>query len=468
VHALEKGGIQPPLARALITHGTALARLGFQERARRTLQRVLDEATEAGYSVEAGRAGLAIIEELGSYLTADEMRTIYERADQLLVDLQDAETLARLRASARQVLAAERASTAEFVLPTFIYTAEQMAGLLREAHRVAATNHTVLISGETGTGKEVLARMIHEWSGRAGEFVTVSCAALSDVLIDSELFGHRRGSFAAADADLPGAVQQAAGGTLFLDGIADLSLNSQGKLMRLIEHGEIHRIGAPRPEQIDVRIIVATNRKLKEEVGRGRFREELFYRLQTFHIEIPPLRERAEDIPAIAANLIKQINERYGKRVAFTPEALETIRRLPLKGNVLELRSLIERTMLTVDESAVVTAEAVEAVALRPPETAGSSNPWEGCSLETEVLRYEGELIKQALEAEKGSVTRAARLLGVTHQGLAFILHGRQKELLPARSPVKRRRRSILGTARRKRKKSAPKVEGKSEADNQF
>jgi DNA-binding NtrC family response regulator len=453
VHALEKGGTEPPLAQAMITHGMALARLGFHERSRRTLQRVLDEAAEAGHNEEAGRAGLTILEELGSYLTADEMRAIYERADYLLVDLQDAETLARLRTAARQVLAAERASAAEFVLPTFIYAAEQMAGLLREAHRVAATNHTILISGETGTGKEVLARMIHEWSGRAGEFVTVSCAALSDALIESELFGHRRGSFAAADEDLPGAVEQAAGGTLFLDGIADLSLNSQGKLVRLIEHGEIHRIGAPRPELIDVRIIAATNRKLKEEVGRGRFREELFYRLQTFHIEIPPLRERVEDISVISEHLVKQINERYGKRVAFTPEAIAAIRQLSLKGNVLELRSLIERTMLTVDASAVVTAEAVEAVALKASEAAASASPWEGCSLETELLRYEGELIKQALEAEKGSVTRAARLLGVTHQGLAFILHGRQKELLPARSPVKRRRRSILGTARRRKKK---------------
>jgi transcriptional regulator with PAS, ATPase and Fis domain len=139
--------------------------------------------------------------------------------------------------------------------------------------------------------------------------------------------------------------------------------------------------------------------------------------------------------------------------VAFTPEAMETIKRLPLKGNVLELRSLIERTMLTVDASATVVAEAVERVALRQTADAGKTSRWEGYSLETEVRRYEGALIKYALEAEKGSITRAARLLGVTHQGLAFILHGRQKDLAEARTPVKRRRRSILGTARRKRQK---------------
>ncbi|HEX8650057.1 MAG TPA: sigma 54-interacting transcriptional regulator [Pyrinomonadaceae bacterium] len=453
VQALEKMDAPTPLSQARITHGVALARLGFQQRARRTLQRVLDEAAEVGRGEDAGRAGLAILEELGACLTADEMRAIYERTDQLLSDFQDTGTLTRLRTAARQVLGAERAGARAFALPTFIYATEQMAGLLREAHRVAPTDHTVLISGETGTGKELLGHMIHEWSGRAGEFVVVSCAALTDGLIDSELFGHRRRSFSAADEDLPGVVEQAEGGTLFLDGIADLSLNGQGKLLRVIEHGEIHRIGAPRPERLDVRIIAATNRKLKEEVERGRFREELFYRLQTFNIEIPPLRERVEDIRVISEHLIKEVNERYGTRVAFTPEAMEAIKHLPLKGNVLELRSLIERTMLTVDASATVGAESIARVALRQSAGAGEANRREGYSLETEVRRYEGALIKHALEAEKGSITRAARLLGVTHQGLAFILHGRQKDLAEARTPVKRRRRSILGTARRKRQK---------------
>jgi transcriptional regulator with GAF, ATPase, and Fis domain len=454
VHAIEKSGQKQPLAEALTTHARALARLGLNEQSRRTLQRAMAEAYEAGYMEDAGRAELAVIEELGGYLTADEMRAVYEQADQLLADSPDLETLARLRSCARRVLAVDRAGTEEFAVPTFIYAAEQTAVLLREAHRVAATNHTVLVSGETGTGKELLAHMIHEWSGRAGEFVTISCAALSDALVDSQLFGHRRASFADADANLPGAVERAKGGTLFLDGIAELSLASQGKLLRLIEHGEIHRIGAPRPERVeDVRIIVATNRKLKEEVARATFREELFYRLQAFHIEIPPLRERVEDIQAIAEHLVKEINHRYGKRTAFTPEAVAFIRRLPLKGNVRELRSLIERAILTADESTVVTAEAIEKIMLRQTQGAGATRAWEGCSMEDEVLRYEGELIRRALEVEKGSVTRAARLLGLTHQGLAFILRGRQKNLLHARTPVKRRRHSIFGTARRKRQK---------------
>ena len=454
LRTLEKGDEKASLIEALVTHGTALARLGLPEQSRRTLQQAVEESCQAGKTEVGGRIGLTMIEELGGYLTVEQMRATYERADQLLVNYEDAETLARLRSVARQVLAAERAGAEEFSVPSFLYAAEQTAALLREAHRIAVTNHTVLIRGETGTGKGVLARMIHEWSGRAGEFVTVDCGALSDWLIGSQLFGHRRGSFANASEDHAGAVQQAAGGTLFLDGIAELSLNSQGKLLRLIEHGEIHRIGAPTPERIDVRIIAATNRNLKEDVTQGRFREELFYRLQTFDIEIPPLRERVEDIPVIAAHLIKEVCERYGRPVAFTPEALEVMRRMPLKGNARELRSLIERAIVTADDGAVITPETVEMIAFRQmQETGFTANPWEGCSLEKEVLRYEGELIRRALEAEKGSVTRAARLLGVTHQGLAFILQGRQKELLHARIPAQPRRRSIFGTARRKRQK---------------
>lgn len=454
VCVLEKGDTQQPLTESLVTHGVALARLGFHEQSRRTLQRAVEESAQAGHLEDTGRAELAIIEELGGYLTADEMRAIYEYADQLLIKTQDSETLARLRSCARQVMAAERAGLDEHKAPNFIYASEQTAALLREAHRVAVTNHTVLLSGETGTGKQALAQMMHEWSGRAGEFVTIDCAALSEKMIDSQLFGHRRGSFPAASEDHPGAVQQTAGGTLFLDGIAELSLNSQGKLLRLIDYGEIHIIGAPTPQRIDVRIIAATNRKLKEQVEKKRFREELFYRLQTFNIEIPPLRERPEDIAPIAEHLIKETGAQYGKRVTFMPEAVALMRRLPLKGNVRELRSLIERMVVTADDNAVITPETVEALTLsrtRAATTAKETISWEGYSLEDEVVRYEGELIKRALEAEKGSVTRAARLLGVTHQGLAFILQGRQKNLLHVRKPVQRRRRSILGTARRRR-----------------
>ncbi|MBD0373992.1 MAG: sigma-54-dependent Fis family transcriptional regulator, partial [Pyrinomonadaceae bacterium] len=260
----------------------------------------------------------------------------------------------------------------------------------------------------------------------------------------SQLFGHRKGSFTDAVTDYPGAVCQARGGTLFLDEIGELSTGNQSKLLRLVERYEIHSIGASVPEQVDVRIIAATNCNLKDEVVRGLFRNDLFYRLQTFHLEIPPLRARPDDIPVLAEHFIKEAFNRHGQRVTFTPEAIEAIRQLPLKGNARELRSLIERTVLIAPQGATITQEAVETLMMRQKQTAGLANVWAGCSLDEEVQLYEGSLIQMALKAARGRVTQAARLLGVTHQRLTSILQGRHKDLLTARTPIKRRRRSIM------------------------
>jgi DNA-binding NtrC family response regulator len=244
--------------------------------------------------------------------------------------------------------------------------------------------------------------------------------------------------------DHAGAVRQAAGGTLFLDEIAELSFGNQGKLLRLIERGEVHAIGADEPERVDVRIIAATNRDLKERVARRQFREDLLYRLNTFQLEIPPLSKRTDDIPPLAAHFIQEMLERHGRRVRFTPESIEAMRALPLKGNVRELRSLIERTVLTAADGAEITREAVEILAARLTSKAALADAWAGCSLEEEVLRYEASLIKLALEQAKGSVTRAARLLGITHQRLSSMLQGRHKDLLYAKKPAQRRKRSII------------------------
>jgi two-component system response regulator HydG len=234
------------------------------------------------------------------------------------------------------------------------------------------------------------------------------------------------------------------GGTLFLDEIAELSFGNQGKLLRLIERGEVHAIGADEPENVDVRIIAATNRDLKEQVGRKAFREDLLYRLNTFHLEIPPLRERQEDIPPLAAHFIHELVERHRRRVRFLPEAIEAMRQLPLKGNVRELRSIIERTVLTAADGAEITRQAVEILGARRTSKAALADAWAGCSLEEEVLRYEASLIKLALEQARGSVTRAARLLGITHQRLSSMLQGRHKDLLSAKKPAQRRKRSII------------------------
>lgn len=443
VRTLEKGGEQALLAEALTTHGVAQARLGQHEQAWLTLERATEIAELAGDMEGAGRAILTLIEESTGQLTENELLEAYCRADQLLLRSQHAETIVRLRECARHVVAA-RQSRGEKETTNFVYAADETAALLRQAQRIALTDSTVLLSGETGTGKEILARLIHEWSGRSGRFVAINCAALTDTLIDSQLFGHKKGGFADALSDYPGAVREAAGGTLFLDEVSELSRTNQGKLLRLIERGEIHPIGGTSPEHVNLRIVAATNHNLKAQVAQGQFRSDLLYRLQTFHLDIPPLRERVEDISAIAAHFIEDACRRHHKRVTFTPASMEAMRKLPLAGNVRELRSLVERTVLEAASGTEISATAVETVALRRTRKAGFANAWEGCSLVEEVLQYEKTLLRRALDATQGGVTGAARLLGTTHQALIAILNTRHQDLLSARKPAQRRRRSII------------------------
>jgi DNA-binding NtrC family response regulator len=441
VRTLEKGDEQSLLAEALATRGVALARLGWHEESRAALDRAIEIAFQAGDSEGAGVSALTLIEELCGRLKVEEIVALYERADKALANSQNSEILARLRACARLVLEAERQSAREMVPPKFVYADERTAELLRSAHRIASTQSPVLITGETGTGKELLARMIHEWSGRAGRFVTVSCATITETHIESFLFGHGRGSLTAAAQDGTGLIGQAEGGTLFLDEIDELSFTNQARLLWLIEHGETHIIGEPEPEQPDVRIIASTNLNLQEQVIRGRFREDLLYRLNTFHLSIPPLRNRPEDIPALAAHFVKELAEQQGRPISLRPEAVEALRALPFPGNVRELHSLIERVVLIAADKTDIKREAIEALAAEQPEPHASGDVWSGCLMEEEVLRYEASLIKLALENAGGSVTRAARLLGVTHQRLCSMLQGRHKELLPVKKQSPQRRR---------------------------
>lgn len=445
VRTLEQGGEQALLAEALTTHGMALARLKHFQRARLALQRAIEVADQAGDPEGAGLAALTTIEELGQQLPLDELRLIYQRADALLSKSQNLVTLARLRSCAGRIIAFEQAQAQEFNAPNFICVAERITKLLRDAHHISGSPVPVLITGETGTGKEVLARMIHGWSGRVGAFVVINCGALPDNLIESHLFGHLRGSFTDAVADHPGAVKQASGGTLFLDEIGELGLTHQGKLLRLVENNEIHALGAPEPEHVNVRIIAATNRDLKELVANKRFRDDLFYRLCTFHLEIPPLRDRPEDITILAEHFIKEFTHRHRKQVTFTPEALAAMRELSLKGNVRELRALIERTILTAKTGSRIGAEAIEIIALRQTQTGSLADPWANFSLQEEVRLFEERLIALALKEAKGRVTQAARLLGFkNHSVLQSRLKNRNKNLQSARTPAEKRRRSII------------------------
>jgi transcriptional regulator with PAS, ATPase and Fis domain len=460
VNSLRKGGEQALLAGAMTTYGVALARLNRTEQARAVLEEAVAVAEMAGDQQGAGRAALTLIEELAGSLSREQLLTLYERADSLLSKVQHGETLVRLRECARRVISVKpEASVDEAYTDRFLYGSDKSAGLVRYAECVAATSRPVLITGETGTGKEVLARLVHRTSGRTGGFVALNCAALCNTLFESQLFGHRKGSFTDALEDYSGAVQGARNGTLFLDEVGDLSEVNQAKLLRLIDSGEVYALGSPVPERVDVRIIAATNHDLKREVELGRFRADLFYRLSAFLVEIPPLRERTEDIPVLAQHFIESASRLYGHRLDFTPESINAMRLLPLRGNVRELRSLIERSYLLAGETKEVTASDVQTLALRQTQKAGFTDAWANCSLDEEVRLFESNLIRRALDAAQGQLTAAARLLGITHQGLAFILNGRQRELLSVRRPVKRRRMSLIrsggrGKAKATRKRS--------------
>ncbi|MCA1614032.1 MAG: sigma 54-interacting transcriptional regulator, partial [Acidobacteria bacterium] len=450
VRTLEKGDDRSLLADALIALGVAQVRLGRLGEASAAFERATGIYDLLGDGASCGRALLDIVEEIGDGLRADELRDLYLNADRMLAGSEHAETLARLRACARRLIRADGGRReAGGAGPNYIYASPKSEAVLNETREIARGSGAVLISGETGTGKELLARMVHLWSGRRGRFVAVNCATLCDSLFESQLFGHRKGSFTDALADHAGLAREADGGTLYLDEVGELSAANQAKLLRFIDSGEFCTLGNAVPEHVDVRIVSATNHDLRERAARGLFRRDLFYRLAALQIVLPPLRERSEDIPALARHFIAEVGLHYGRRVTFTDESVEAMSLLPLPGNARELRALVERTFITAPDGAVVTAGSVEIVARRDGFKATLASPWEGCSFEEEVCTYEGRLIRLALESAGGSVTRAARLLNVSHQRLAHILKTRHKTLLPVRTPVRRRRVSLIPAAKR-------------------
>ena len=273
--------------------------------------------------------------------------------------------------------------------------------------RVGPTEARVLITGESGTGKELVAAAVHAASRRASRaFVTVNCAAIPRDLVESEMFGHERGAFTGATERRLGRFELAHEGTLFLDEIGDLSAESQAKLLRTLETGELQRIGSETTLRVEVRLISATNRRLEEEVAAGNFREDLFFRVNVFPIAIPPLRERLEDLPALVAHLAGRVRPRQA--VTFTPAALEAMRDYSWPGNVRELANLVER--LSILCGPTVDAAAVRGV-LRgggaPPVPAGAL----GLPLSEALDEYERGLISAAMTQAQGNVAEAARVL---------------------------------------------------------
>jgi len=295
--------------------------------------------------------------------------------------------------------------------PELIADARAMQPVLNLLRRVGPSTAHVLITGEHGTGKEVMARWLHELSPRADRpLVTVNAGGLAEGVFESELFGHVKGAFTDARSDRIGYFEMADGGTLFLDEIGNLKPAQQAKLLRVLQTGELTRVGSSRAKQVDVRVLAATNIDIRHEVTEGRFREDLLYRLNTVEIHLPPLRERAEDIPRLATSFLARAAARYGKRIGgFTPEALAIMAAHPWPGNVRELEHAIERAVLLAsDDASIGPADLL----LRP--AVESTGRLEDMTLD-EVERH---LIRRALDRYEGNVSRAADALGLSRSAL--------------------------------------------------
>jgi two-component system nitrogen regulation response regulator NtrX len=291
-----------------------------------------------------------------------------------------------------------------------------MKALRQQIALTAPTNGRVLIYGESGTGKELVARALHASSLRGEmQFVEVNCAAIPEELIESEMFGHRKGSFTGASEDKIGKFQKADRGTLFLDEVGDMSLKTQSKVLRVIEELRVEPLGSNQTTDVDVRIIAATNKKLEDEIGRGAFREDLFYRLNVIPFYVPALRERTEDIPILAAAFLATFCEEYGKKAKeFSASAMEVLRTYPWPGNVRELKNLVERLVI------VCPSPQIDAHHLPPELFRGASKspqrPYE--SLHEARSAYEREFVLRKLEENRWNMTKAAQSLGLERSHL--------------------------------------------------
>ena len=299
-----------------------------------------------------------------------------------------------------------------------IWSGPVMERLMAQVERVAASETRVAIQGETGTGKELIAWTIHQKSARhAGPFVTLNCAAVPAELIESELFGHEKGSFTGAATRHVGKFEQASGGTLFLDEIGDMPLVMQSKLLRVLEEGEIERIGGDKPIAVDARVVVATHRNLEEMVRQGSFRADLFHRVYVFPIALPPLRERIDEIPVLAEYFAAQVATQNGWRAKhFSTESLVILQRYTWPGNVRELRNVVERVLLL---SAAETVSAEEVNLALPVSRNGETTPSTGSGpLTQRIESFEREVLLAELRRHHHHMTNTARALGLERSHL--------------------------------------------------
>lgn len=295
-----------------------------------------------------------------------------------------------------------------------------MKALRQQLALMAPTNGRVLIYGESGTGKELVAHAIHTLSQRSREaFVEVNCAAIPEELIESELFGHRKGSFTGAVEDKTGKFQQADGGTLFLDEVGDMSLKTQSKVLRALEEQRFQPVGSAEAITVDVRVIAATNKDLDQEIARGNFREDLFYRLNVVPVYLPPLRERSEDIPLLAEHFLREFTLAYGRKPKhITPEAVSALHRYAWPGNVRELRNVIERIVIMNPQEKIDRRHLPPMIFRQSRRSDGAAGAGEFSSLQQARAAYEREFIVKKLEENQGNVSRTAEVLGLERSHL--------------------------------------------------
>jgi len=324
--------------------------------------------------------------------------------EKLLLTVENALRLQRLESENRQLR--ERLGKHEIV-----WKGEAMRRTMAQVERVAASETRVCILGETGTGKELVARTLHEHSSRAsGPFITLNCAAVPAELIESELFGHEKGSFTGAAGRHVGKFEQAEHGTIFLDEIGDMPLHMQAKLLRVLEESEVERIGGEKPIRVDVRVLVATHRDLDQLVKENKFRQDLFHRIYVFPVYLPPLRDRREDIPSLVEHFAAQVSAQNGwKPVPFTDEALAALQGHTWPGNVRELRNMVERLMLLASDGKVDLAT-VRLALPQGSSITGSAIPESG-SLVERVQGFERETLLAELKRNHYNVTSAAKAL---------------------------------------------------------
>ena len=337
------------------------------------------------------------------------------KPDEVLLTLRKAEERQFLRNENRSLKTALSRGKEHFSIADIIHASPQMAALLKQVAMVARADSPVLIKGETGTGKELIARALHSESGRSGEFLAINCSALTSGLLESELFGHVKGAFTGAQQEKQGLFSIASGGTLFLDEIADLPLELQPKLLRVLQEGEIRKVGGTRPERIATRVVAASACDLWQEVQEQRFRSDLYYRLAVVDISLPPLRDRPEDIPLLARHFLRRICAREHRPVpTLSAAALDQLRRHTWPGNIRELENYLEKALIFSD------GDMLELLTAQPSLTPAHAPQQQGLSLKAAARQLEQEYIRLALARTGGNRTRAAQLLEISLRALMY------------------------------------------------